>query len=127
MSSKIIRIVLGASGVLPCYAGYHYFVEAVSMASSEPDRLLNVRAGLYVPIAETHRVTVERIEKDIRTVRDTFMRNNGADVLYRLTGSDCWMHRNPYPRELISVFADLVIRYEHGDLVLWASAQRAFL
>ena len=105
METKIIQELLSSVGVFSCYAGYRYFIDAVCMAAANPEKLLNIRKEIYVQIADTYDVQISSVEKDLRTIRDVLMKNEGALLLKRLTGSGIWQTRQPYPREVICIFA----------------------
>lgn len=98
-----IEKLLYKAGVLRTYVGYNYFVKAVVLVAENPVRLLNVVKDIYVPIAIEYDADPRSVEKDIRTVRDVFMKNNGRAILKEM-GCDIW-HDRPYPRELIEIFA----------------------
>ena len=102
MEREIQRLLYKA-GVLRTYVGYNYFVKAVLLVAENPSRLLNTCKEIYIPIAEEYATDPRSVEKDIRTVRDAFMRNNGQKVLKEM-GYEIW-HDRPYPRELIEIFA----------------------
>ena len=89
-------------GVFQCYAGYPYFVSAVEMAIENPWRLSNIRQEIYRPLAARYGVSLSCIEKDIRTIRDVIVRNNGLAILEKMT-----YYRNPpFPKEVIQIFAE---------------------
>lgn len=100
---KEIERLLYRAGVLRTYVGYNYFIRAVILVYENPTRLFNTCKEIYIPIAEEYNTDYRSVEKDIRTVRDVFMRNNGQKVLNEI-GCDIW-HEKPYPRELIEIFA----------------------
>ena len=98
-----IEKLLYRAGVLRTYVGYNYFVKAVLLVYENPARLLSTLKEIYLPIAEEYDVDPRTVEKDLRTVRDVFMRNNGHIILKSI-GYEVW-HDRPYPRELIEIFA----------------------
>lgn len=100
---KEIERLLYRAGVLQTYVGYKYFIKAVLLVYESPTRLLNIGKEIYIPIAEEYNADPRSVEKDIRIVRDVFMRNNGRKVLKEI-GCDIW-HEKPYPRELFEIFA----------------------
>lgn len=102
MEREIERLLYRA-GVLRTYVGYNYFIKAVLLVYENPSRLLSIGKSVYIPIAEEYTTDARSVEKDIRTVRDAFMRNNGHKVLKEI-GCEIW-HERPYPRELIEIFA----------------------
>ena len=102
MEREIQRLLYKA-GVLRTYVGYKYFVMAVLLVYNEPSRLLSICKDIYQPIALECSTDYRAVEKDIRLVRDVFMKNNGRKVLKEM-GYEIW-HDRPYPRELIEIFA----------------------
>jgi hypothetical protein len=98
--------MLYSVGVFRHYCGFNYFQDAVFLAVKEPERLQNIQKELYLPIAIKYHTRIANVEKNIRTVRDVIMKNGGEDLLTELTGSDFWMNKKPYPKEMIEVFAD---------------------
>lgn len=102
MEREIERLLYRA-GVMRTYVGYNYFVKAVMLVHENPARLLNTCKEIYIPIAEEFNTDSRSVEKDLRTVRDVFMRNNGKTILEEM-GCFIW-HERPYPRELIEIFA----------------------
>ena len=109
MNEELLQNLLRSYGVLSCYTGYRYFIEAVCMAAEEPGLLVNIREGIYQPIAFNHGTAVESVVKDVRTIRDIIMKNDGGELLAKITGCPAWASRTPYPRELICIFAEYLI------------------
>ncbi|MCI8599769.1 MAG: hypothetical protein HFJ10_15245 [Lachnospiraceae bacterium] len=93
-------------GVLHHYCGYSYFEDAVFLVVEEPERLQSIQKEIYLPIAIKYRTNVANVEKNIRTIRDVFMKNGGSEILVQLTGCQFWQDKKPYPKELIEIFAD---------------------
>lgn len=81
------------------------FMEAVFMAAEDLSRLENIARNIYGPIAKRHGVTTGGISKNLRDVRDTIMKYGSAKLLEEMTGSRHWRTENPYPHEIIEVFA----------------------
>lgn len=104
MYNEMISI-LHSAGVGQHYRGYSYFIKAVEMAAENPDRLQNIRRDIYQPIATSFQTTFSNVEKNLRTVRDVFIKNGGDKLLSEIIGSPFWLHNKPYPRELIELFA----------------------
>ena len=54
-----------------------------------------------------HDVMVPRskAEKNIRKVRDVFVKNGGTSLLAEMGGGKFWDDKTPYPREMIEIFA----------------------
>ncbi len=104
--SKKIQAILHSVGVYRYYCGYSYFTDAVLMAAEDPERLQSILKEIYLPIALKYHTTISNVEKNIRTVRDVIMRHGGGELLTDLTGCPCWRTQMPYPKELISLFAE---------------------
>ena len=103
---KEFQAAMYSVGVLHHYCGYSYFEDAVFLVIEEPERLQSVQKEIYLPIAIKYRTSVSNVEKNIRTIRDIFMKNGGSEILIQLTGCQFWQDKKPYPKELIEIFAD---------------------
>lgn len=101
-----IETVLQTMGVSRSYQGYRYFIEAVRMAAEKPCRLIRIREKIYEPIAGKYGTTISNVEKNLRTIRDVIVRHNGLELLIEWTGASFLRDANPYPRELIELFAE---------------------
>ncbi len=101
-----IQSTLQSVGVFRHYCGYPHFVLSVAIAAENPDRLQNIRKEIYLPVAKLCHTKLANVEKNIRTIRDIIMRNDGATLLEQMTGSSCWRKRTPYPKEIIGIFAE---------------------
>lgn len=101
-----IQEALRSVGVFGHYRGYHYFTMAVMMAAENPERLHALGKEIYLPIAEQCGTSVANVEKDIRTIRDVMMRNGGEELLAKAAGCAHWKDKSPYPKEIISIFAE---------------------
>lgn len=97
--------ILILAGIGPHYQGYKYLLKAIQLIQSEPDALNQMDTLVYSEIARFYHTSNTNVSKNIRSVRDVFMRNHGAEILYKLTGSRIWYHNVPYPRELIAILA----------------------
>lgn len=102
MEREIERLLYKA-GVLRTYVGYNYFVRAVQLVSTEPTRYFSTCKEIYIPIAQEYNADPRTVERNLRTVRDVFMKNNGKEILHNM-GFDIWNER-PCVRELIEIFA----------------------
>lgn len=102
MEREIERLLYKA-GVLRTYVGYNYFVRAVQLVSAEPTRYLSTCKGIYIPIAQEYNADPRTVERNLRTVRNVFMKNNGKAILHDM-GFEIWCER-PQVRELIEMFA----------------------
>ena len=109
MEREIERLLYKA-GVLRTYVGYNYFVEAVRLVSENPARHLSTCKEIYVPIAQEYGADPRTVERNLRTVRDVFMKNNGKEILHDM-GYDIWLDK-PCVRELIEIFAAYLRSHE---------------
>lgn len=92
-------------GVHGMYLGREYFSRAVIHAARQPELLEKIQNGIYKPIASDAQKDIRAIEKDLRTVRDVFMRNGGAELLVQMGGGEYWRRIHPSVGELIGIFA----------------------
>ncbi|MCI8550008.1 MAG: hypothetical protein HFI68_05350 [Lachnospiraceae bacterium] len=81
------------------------FIDAVVMAAEDPFRLTSITANIYEPLARRYHSNVACISKNVRDVRNTIMKNDGAKILMEITGSRRWYAAPPYPNEIIDIFA----------------------
>ncbi len=103
---KEFQTAMYSVGVLHHYYGYSYFEDTVLLVVKEPERLQSIQKEIYLPIANKYCTNVANVEKNIRTIRDVFMKNGGGEILTQLTGCQFWRDKKPYPKELIEIFAD---------------------
>ena len=103
---KTLDSLLHLAGANKCYVGYPFFTEAISMALEDPSRLTGIQKNIYLPIAKKYNVSMFQLEKDIRTIRDVIIRNGGYELLAELNGCQLCRKTQPYPKELIALFAD---------------------
>lgn len=99
-----IENLLHSGGVSHRYIGHTYFIRAVMLAVENPERLHHICKEIYEPIAEEYHTSSTAVERNIRTIRDVFVRNQGVEKLEQL-GLDYIMNQCPYPGELIEIFA----------------------
>ena len=105
-NKRSLKTLLRSVGVFHHYRGYDYFLMAISIASENPEKLSNIRKDIYLPISIQYKTDIQNVERDIRTIRNVVMRNNGAILLQEMTGGTFWEKNAPYPRELIEIFAE---------------------
>ncbi len=104
---KDIKTLLYSMGVYQSYTGYRYFAAAVELSAEDPARLTNMRRDIYQPIADRFDVSVESVEKDIRTIRSVIIKNDGIQKLEEEIGKPIFLQKSLYPRELIEIFSNL--------------------
>lgn len=107
---EIVKQVLREAKISKSYKGYFYLATAVKMVMEDEERLCHIREEIYQKVADTYNVNITKVEKDIRTIRDVFWRENGAEFMRRITGVE--YDNKPYPRELIEVLADYSLKRE---------------
>lgn len=107
MKDKIEELLYSV-GAFEHYKGYSYFVQAVSLAAENPERLTDVCKEIYAPVAETNHTTVSNVNKNIRTLRDRFWENGGKERLIEWTGCSAWKEQKPYPKEFIGIMVRLL-------------------
>lgn len=100
-----LQELLYSRGVFRHYQGYDYFVRAVYLVLEEPERLQHLYKELYLTIAIEYKKDVRTIEKNIRTIRDIFVKNGGNSLLAQMGGGPFWDDKRPYPKEMIEIFA----------------------
>lgn len=119
---QTMQSALQSVGVFRHYCGYPHFILAVTIAAEDPDRLQNIRKEIYLPVAKICHAELANVEKNIRTIRDVMMRNDGAALLAKMTGNSCWDKRTPYPKEVIGIFAE----YFADELLKGKTSQNRF-
>ncbi len=101
MKPTELDCLLQSLGITPHYLGYCYLKEAVLMAAEDPDRIRHIRRQIYLPIAIRHQVSLESVEKNLRTVRDVVLKHYDPEAFARLLGFQRQDFETLYPRELI--------------------------
>lgn len=114
---KQLQTILYSTGITRRYIGYDYFLEAIQLVAENPERIRNIGLEIYGPIAHAFNTTPANVEKNLRTIRDVFVRNHGSEILEQLTGCRFWHDNIPYPRELIEIFA-IYLNASHEGLIL---------
>ena len=105
-----IQILLNSAGVFSHYCGYHYFIRAVELAVQNPARLQYIQKEIYVTVASEYGTSVNRVERNIRTIRDVMLKNGGRQLLIGMTGCSAWAEKTPYPKDLIAIFCEYLTR-----------------
>lgn len=97
--------LLYSTGVFSRYKGYDYFICAVKLAMENPERLKNINENIYQPIGNQFNTSADSVRRCIITIRNIFMENGGADLLTQMGGGTYWKNKNPYPKDMIDIFA----------------------
>ena len=105
-----LQSLLHTTGVFSYYYGYQYFIRSVELAVQNPERLQSIQKEIYITVASEYQTSIASVERDIRTVRDVMMKNGGEQLLIQMTGSSGWADKIPYPRDLIAIFAQYLLR-----------------
>ena len=100
-----LQTIFYSTGVYQHQIAGRIFIDAVIMAAEDPFRLTSITANIYEPLARRYDSNVACISKNIRDVRNTIMKNDGAKILMEITGSRRWYATPPYPNEIIGIFA----------------------
>lgn len=97
-----------STGSFEHYQGYYYLYQSVLLVMQDPKRLCCIGKEIYQPVAEENQTSVSNVNKDIRTLLSSFWRNGGAERFVEWTGCIRWRYDKPYPKEFISVLAQLL-------------------
>ena len=108
--ARELEDMLRPFGLCYRYSGYAGFIDAILMAVENPQRLSCVSKEIYAPIAEKYGVNPINVERNIRTIRDVIMKNDGARFLEKLSGCRRWYTGLPYPGELLEVISSYLRR-----------------
>ena len=108
--ARELEDMLRPFGLCYRYSGYAGFIDAILMAVENPQRLSCVSKEIYAPIAEKYGVNPINVERNIRTIRDVIMKNDGARNKKKLSGCRRWYTCHPYPGELLEVISSYLRR-----------------
>lgn len=87
------------------YKGYPCLVSCIRKVKEDESRLCGIRKQVYIPVAREHGVKLVNLEKNLRTIRDTFQNHGGTELLEALLGGK---QDTLYPRELIEALAECI-------------------
>lgn len=110
---EIVRELLYSKGVFQHYQGYHYFVRSISIVLENPECLQHIYKEVYLTIAKEVGKDVRAVERNIRTIRDVFLKNGGHQMIEEMCGGHFESQKRLYPGEMIEIFATYVQRKEH--------------
>ncbi|MDD6049957.1 MAG: sporulation initiation factor Spo0A C-terminal domain-containing protein [Clostridiales bacterium] len=68
MDQQTIINDLRALGIGRQYLGYHVTIQAVEMVLEDENRLLCIKQGVFVPLAEEQQCDWRTVERNIRTI-----------------------------------------------------------
>lgn len=101
-----IRETLADARISKSYKGYPFLEYSIYLVIEDDRRLCHIFNDVYGTVAKQFDTTPHVVEKNIRTIRDTFWQNNGFDFFRDKCGVT--FYERPYPRELIEILADHV-------------------
>ena len=105
---KTAEEVLNEIPFLKGYKGYAGLLLCLEMVAEDEARLTNIRRAVYAPVAEKRGETIYNLEKNLRTVRDSFLMYGGKEYLEEKLGRK--IHLPLYPRELIEALLECMKR-----------------
>lgn len=103
--SQELEDMLRPFGLCYRYSGYPGFIDAILLAVENPQRLSCVSKEIYAPVAAKYGLNPINVERNIRTIRDVIMKNDGALFLEQISGCRRWHNCIPYPGELLEVIS----------------------
>ena len=90
---------------LKSYKGYLCLISCIKRVKEDESRLCGIRKQVYGPVAREHGVKLANLEKNLRTIRDTFQDRGGTELLEKQLGGK---QEALYPRELIEALAECI-------------------
>ena len=103
MELRIITDDLRALGIGRQYLGYNLTIKAVRMVIADENRLLCVKRGIFLPIAQQEQCDWRTIERNIRTaIRRAWKVNR--DYLIELARYP--MHQEPTVTEFVEILSE---------------------
>ena len=70
LDTSYLKYYLHLLGITPNSNGYHYFVDALSMAEEDPWKLTLITKLIYPEIAKNHKTSISAVEKSLRSVKN---------------------------------------------------------
>ena len=107
IESKIREVLLQAR-ISKSYKGYSYLERAIFLIIEDETRLCSIYEEVYTRIGRHFNVAPTSVEKNLRTLRDSFWQNNGYDYFKEQCGIT--LYNRPFPREMIEILAEQVIK-----------------
>lgn len=101
-----IREVLLQARISKAYKGYSYLERAIYLVLENESRLCHIYQEVYVRVGQYYGVSATAVEKNLRTLRDAFWQNRGAEYFKEQCGVT--LYNRPFPRELIEILAEQV-------------------
>lgn len=101
-----IEDTLSLLGLNNSYKGFHYLICGVGLVMEKPDILTYICKGVYWEIAGKFGTTYSCVERDIRTARETILRNGSEALRVQVFGEK---YKNSLPKN--AEFMDCLARY----------------
>ena len=103
-----IREVLLQARISKAYKGYAYLERAIFLVLEDESRLCNIYEDVYSKVGSIFHVAPTAVEKNLRTLRDSFWQNSGYEYFKEQCG--IILYNRPFPRELIEILAEQVLK-----------------
>ena len=87
------------------YKGYVCLMTCVEKVWEDESRVVEMRKLVYRPAAEVCGMTLENLERNLRTIRDVFFKCGGAALLRKHLPNYRLRTEEMYPRELVLALA----------------------
>lgn len=98
-------------GLYANLSGYNLLLSAVKYSLGEPQMLLKITTKLYPKLAETYRMTVKAVERDIRrAIETTFIKGKIIDVANKYYGANFSANEKPTNSEFIAYLTTIAQR-----------------
>ena len=103
-----MRAVLDALGMSSRYVGYKLLMKSLQIAVDDEDAVSRITKCIYMPVAEMYGMTVQQVEKNIRSVIDAFWSQGNRGLYGRIVGYE--VKCKPKNAEFISAVSSYLIR-----------------
>ena len=100
--------LMAAAGAFEHYRGYRYLQQSVALALKNPEKLCNICAEIYQPIARVNHTRETNVHRNIRTLVGKFWSCGGDKLFVEWTDCTRWYYEKPYPKEFIAIIAQLI-------------------
>lgn len=98
-------------GLYANLSGYNLLLSAVKYSLNAPEMLLNITKKLYPKLAETHHMTVQAVERNIRNaITTTFIKGKIYDVANKHYGANFSENDKPTNSEFIAFLTTIAKR-----------------
>ena len=100
-----IREVLLQARISKAYKGYAFLERSIFLVL---ERLCRIYEEVYTKVGHHFGVAPTAVEKNLRTLRDAFWQNSGYEYFKEQCGIT--LYNRPFPRELIEILAEQVLK-----------------